>query len=258
MGHERVGFLPRSQRWMQVVAALAETGASGGADVSDVASKTLENVRRRYQGIHKDPGVKAAFLYVLSLSTDCLERSETHDVIGIDLRSNPSSVRIAAKLNAWVTANLGYPEYAEIARRAGGDAIASWTQQQGRQTDLLEGEPSAQRIWQAASDARGFCEVARLFFAKFTERYLRYFLEREASAKLPSLEVRERFAHQLSEHIDAISKHAFETSKITQSFAAGWFNNHARNGHPSDVEVEAFLALSFGKLQEELRRESLE
>jgi hypothetical protein len=99
--------------------------------------------------------------------------------------------------------------------------------------------------------------VARIFFAKFTERYLRYFLEREASAELPSLEAREKFSQQLSAHVDAVSQHAFETSKIAQSFAAGWFNNHARNAHPSEREIEGFLGLSFGKLQEELQREAV-
>ncbi len=87
---------------------------------------------------------------------------------------------------------------------------------------------------------------------------MRYFLEREASAQLSSLEVRERFTKSLHDHIEDVSRHAFETSKITQSFAAGWFNNHARESRPTDTEIRSFLAIAFGKLQEEIQREAAE
>jgi hypothetical protein len=81
-------------------------------------------------------------------------------------------------------------------------------------------------------------------------------LEREASSALPSLDAREAFEHNLRAHIQEVSHHAFETSKITQSFAAGWYNNHARDSQPSDSEIQGFLAIAFGKLQEELQREA--
>jgi hypothetical protein len=110
-------------------------------------------------------------------------------------------------------------------------------------------------VWGRASNGAGFCELSRLFFAKFTERYLNYFLEREASAALPTIEDRQRFREQLRQHVDQVSQHAFEKAKITQSFAAGWYNRHARRGRPSRLEVERFLSIAFGKIREELLRE---
>ena len=111
-------------------------------------------------------------------------------------------------------------------------------------------------IWQRADNGAGFCEVSRLFFSKFTERYLNYFLEREASASMATVSERDRLASQLRDHIDGVSKFAFETSRITQSFAAGWFNNHARGRNPSRDESRDFLNVAFGKMREELRREA--
>ena len=256
VGHERVGTLPRTAKWQDILAGLGGLEGEGGATVPDIARRTLDNVRVRYQRIHGDPGVQAAFTYLLALATDCYNRPETRDTTGLDLDKNPSPLRIAAGLNSWVSTHTGSIEYAELARRAGGDTIVYWTREKSAQGTLFAPSTSARRVWQAAADASGFCEVARVFFARFTERYLRYFLEREASAEIKSLEAREEFSRQLSEHVDAISRHAYETSKITQSFAAGWFNNHARGNHPSPEKIEAFLALSFGKLQEELHREA--
>ena len=51
-------------------------------------------------------------------------------------------------------------------------------------------------------------------------------------------------------------KFAFETSRITQSFAAGWFNRYARERAPTKAELEGFLSVAFGKMREELMREA--
>jgi hypothetical protein len=133
--------------------------------------------------------------------------------------------------------------------------ITNWHSRQSEQGYLFGSSDEAVNVWKKAANGAGFCELSRLFFAKFTERYLNYFLEREASAALPTIEDRERFREQLRQHVDQISQHAFETAKITQSFAAGWYNRHARRGRPSQREVERFLSIAFGKIREELLRE---
>jgi len=67
---------------------------------------------------------------------------------------------------------------------------------------------------------------------------------------------RDEFEKQLAAHVDDVSQHAFETAKITQSFAAGWFNKHAKSGVPTDREITTFLTLAFGKMRAELQREA--
>ena len=61
----------------------------------------------------------------------------------------------------------------------------------------------------------------------------------------------------MTEHSREITNHAFEISKIMQSFAAGWFNKHALDSAPSDASVTDFLKMSFGKVREELRLEAM-
>jgi len=87
---------------------------------------------------------------------------------------------------------------------------------------------------------------------------LNYFLDREASAVSTSIEQRDLFQNQIRNQIDAVSRHAFETAKIAQSFAAGWYNRHAKDTVPTDDEIGGFLAIAFGKLREDLRRETME
>jgi hypothetical protein len=84
---------------------------------------------------------------------------------------------------------------------------------------------------------------------------LKYFLEREASASMTSITDRNRFGTQIRSHIENISNHAFETSKITQSFAAGWFNKNVKDSIPSDEKIKGFLIYAFEKMRDELLRE---
>jgi hypothetical protein len=194
---------------------------------------------------------------LVSLATTSLPPSAGLASPSTGIEAGTSPARVVKNLCDWVKSHCASPEYAEIACRAGADAIAEWTKRQNTQGRLFDDKADATRIWAGSSDGAGFCQVARTFFAKFTERYLRYFLEREASSRLTSLSAREEFTQNLHKHVDEVSHHAFETSKITQSFAAGWFNKHAREMRPSDRDIEGFLGVAFGKLREELRRETV-
>jgi hypothetical protein len=148
------------------------------------------------------------------------------------------------------------PEYSAIAQGAGVDALVLWYERhRPRDRSLFASLEGPTDAWRQAGDGRGFCELSRLFFAKLTERYLRYFLERESTAALGRTDHAEAFRDAVADHLDHVSRHAFETSKITQSFAAGWFNAHARTGLPPDDEIRRFLAQTAGKLREELLRE---
>ena len=257
MGHERQGALPHTRRWRDVVGQLADSSGSPG-DVASIANDTLANVRVQFRRIHADDGVVAAFQFLVALT-----KSASSEIPGeapfspnISLEGSPSTLRLIGQLRSWVDSQGGSREYADIAAKASADAISMWSAQQSIQGSLFVSPGDAKDIWRRADNGAGFCEVSRLFFSKFTERYLKYFLEREASASMASVSVRDRLAIQLREHIDGVSRFAFETSRITQSFAAGWFNNHARDQYPTKDESRGFLSIAFGKMREELKREA--
>jgi hypothetical protein len=256
VGHERVGALPHTKCRQRIVSQIAES-SNLSASVPEIAQATPENVRKQFNGIHKDRGVRAAFSFLVALSTSGSTDAVPADssLPAIDLAANPSPLRLAAALREWVNGHCQSLEYAEIAQKSASDAIAFWTQQQKQQPSLFDKANDTAEIWRKANSGAGFCEVARVFFAKFTERYLNYFLARVASASSSTLSEREAFAAGMETYVDAVSKHAFETPKITQSFAAGWFNKHARRRAVSDGDVESFLRIGFGKIREELQRE---
>jgi len=241
MGHERVGALPKTKPWQRVVKNIA---AFDGNETQSrkIANQTLDNVRSKFESIQQDPNVREAFRFLTELAVSGARGNWT----SLQLPENPTPFTVAKALDRAISGRTGSSEYAALAKAAATDAIANWYAQ------------NTVQIWRDAGTAAGFCEIARLFFARFTERYLNYFLEREASAVSRTIEQRDAFQKQLKDQIDAVSRHAFETAKIAQSFAAGWYNRHARNKVPADDEISGFLAIAFGKLREDLRREKTE
>lgn len=255
MGHERVGALPRTRPWRKVVAQIADASGSD-KEVADIAEATLRNVRNRLQRVQEDQGVQAAFKFLLCLINARPSTARpSSELPNVDLTSNPSLLQIVVNLHQWVDQQRQSQEYAEIVKRAASDTVAIWSEKQALQPGLIGGPVTAEEIWRRAANPAGFCEVARVFLAKFTERYLKYFLDREASAASHAVHRRDEFSSQLAGHIDVVSQHAFETAKIAQSFAAGWYHQHARGEIPSDVEISRFLSLAFSKIREELLRE---
>ncbi|MDP9179060.1 MAG: hypothetical protein M3O61_15390, partial [Gemmatimonadota bacterium] len=69
MGHERTGVLPKTGQWRQLVSDFGLATHSAQV-LSGVADRTLTNVRGRFARIHLDPGVQAAFGFLVALATN--------------------------------------------------------------------------------------------------------------------------------------------------------------------------------------------
>ncbi len=257
MGHERIGLLPRSNEWRELVTEIGDVGADAGS-IPKLADRTLHQVRQRLDGLEQDSGLHAAFSFLLGLCRSESKSPGSDQGPAIDLDHNPSALEIARRLGAWVDANTDSLEYAELAKRSGADAIAYWTKQCSHQQDLFDIDQTAAQVWRNAATGSAFSEISRVFFGKTLERYLKYFLEREASTQFHRIEDRNAFSENLERHVDSVAQHAFEASKITQSFAAGWYNKNARDAVPTRHETRGFLSLALSKLRQELHREASE
>jgi hypothetical protein len=257
VGHERVGFLPKTHRWNDIVGQMGTLYPSG-LPIETIATQTLKNVRKRYETLSKDEAVKDVFTFLVAFSCACrfqdpwlqLQKS------GVHVPEQPTLLSIVKALREYVPTNEASSEYGQLAIAAAADAISQWHKQHVTlQLSLFQSSPDFFESWRDIGYGAGFCELARLYFGKLTERYLNYFLDRAASAAFSNIQHREQFRRDIQTHVDDVSKHAFETAKITQSFAAGWFNKNAREKVPESKEIEGFLALAFGKLRDELRLE---
>jgi hypothetical protein len=256
MGHERIGALPRTLRWRAIVGHIS--GAAISEDVTiELADLTLSNVRRRFEGLADEDSIQGAFRFLIALAV-ASRSSAPNDALeqgfGIHVDDQPSPLALA---KAFQLSLDGYPnsEKSDLAAKALADALAQFSRDPRFTQGQLFGA-SPWDTWREADTGAGFCDLSRLYFSNLTERYLRYFLDREASALLGDPQRVTDFRQQLRATVDSISRHAFETSKITQSYAAGWFQKNAKAGMPSSTEIRGFLSFALHKIREELRREA--
>lgn len=248
MGHERIGVLPKTKRWRAIVAEIAAVEALP-SDVPEIARHTLNALGSRYVDLASDAAVEVAFGFLVEMARTAARNQAAADI------ATKSPLSLVADLGHLLGATEGSLETAEIVRRAAADAIATWARENAVTQSELFADSAPGNAWTGLGTGAGFCELSRLFFSRLTERYLSYFLDREASAALPNLQAREQFRRQLQSHLGDVSKHSFETAKITQSFAAGWFNKNAATKQPTPAEIRRFLSYAFSKLREDLRRE---
>lgn len=257
MGHKRYGYLPKSQIWRDIVDSLGGFSL-GKTEISSIAQNTLRNVQSQYANLKNDPSINAAFEFLVHVSLAFQKNEPLKYLIEKKIldKEDLSLIRLAKGATKYKNDEVASHEYQTFARQAAIDALNNWYKsniERGR-SFFSEGIDN-EAVFRKVSNGTGFCELSRLYFSKLTERYLKYFLEREASSKISNVNEREKFSKEIEKQVDQISKHAFETSKITESFSAGWYNKNVKGDLPDDNEMKYFLNRSFGKMKSELLRE---
>lgn len=257
MGHERIGFLPKTKQWKAIVDQLADYGA-GSDTIVQIADATLTCIRALYEKLpYEESLIKSVkFLALLSASANQPNQQSYLLQNGIFVDTQLSLFSILLSANKYIETTTDSLECTKIAKDSILQSIAAYQRTHTQhQISLFEDSDSAS-VWGNVGTGAAFCELARSFMAAFTDRQLKYFIERSAASAINDYSRLQTFSTGVTTQAEAISHHAFETSKIMQSFAAGWFNNHAINQLPSDSEIVGFLKVSFGKMREEFRREA--
>jgi hypothetical protein len=256
MGHERIGFLPHTKQWKEIIEKLCLFGDSK-TSISQIANETLHAVKKTYESMPFDDSVIKALYFLATLAYSAKQENQIGFLLenGYDVDDQMSLFSLMSSAQTYITTDVGSLEINKIAKDAVMQAIIDYQQNhETGQLSLLS--EHSENVWSNVGTGAAFCEMARTFFASFTERQLKYYIERAAASCIDNYETLRAFNQQLSAQSKSIADHTFEISKLTQSFAAGWYNNNVVNSLPNQNQVEGFLRISFGKLREEFRREA--
>jgi len=263
MGHLRIGSLPRTKKWIAVVAAIGDISGISESSFSELAEKTLDASNRSLRQLPNDLALQKCFQFLIALSvagksTDVLNSAKG---LGLTIEGNPTKLQLSKSLRNWLSElnpSAYNPEFASLARKATIDTVATWINKHSDtpQLNLFLNSEDPFKAWRSAASGGGFSELSRSFFANFTQRYLNYFLSRTASSQIQTLEERKRFSSAIHNNAELIATHAFETSKLVQSFSAGWYNKHTSEQKiPSLQKIQGYLKHSLEKIREEFRRQ---
>ena len=222
MGHIRLGRLPTSRKWRQVVNVLQQ-----GSDVGAVAALAADAAEKDLASAARDPALLQAFWLLTQLPLAARGASFIGDAerLGVTLPKDPGLLEITAafaeSIDRRVAGVQGRTDLGEMAQMA---AIESLTSIVGPRLPSLF-TPTAIEVQRAIGRLSGgdhFRILARTFFARLTQRVLHYFLSRELAKHTGD---GRRFAtdRERSAFDEALDIHCWEASRIIETFAGGWY-----------------------------------
>lgn len=254
MGHLRLGTLPQSKRWREVV-GLLESDASL-LDIAEAAALASESDLKRAAN---DPLFQyvASLLVRLPLAARAPGFPDGLEELGIagdrdgSVSALLSGIDEAIERRAFETGRAS--DAGELARTALLESLSE--NLRARLPTLFE--PTQQEIRKAlAGFASGdrFAGLARDFFARLSYRSLDWYLSRElANHTGPGRRFdtdADRSAFQ-----SALAQHTYEASRIVEAFAGGWYGKTVwREQSLTEDSINGFTRFAFKKLRSELGR----
>lgn len=247
MGHIRLGNLPRTRRWQQVV-DLLDTGAT----TDQVAAATLDAAKHGLDQAAQDSALVYSFWLLTQLPL-CARRSEYAEelrTLGVDVPNDPGLFDLIGAVSDSVDEHIrqvgGRTDLGEMAQMGLAESL---TASLGDRTASLFGstpEDVRRELGNLATSAN-FSKVAREFFAKLTERYLTYFLSRTLSQQFGSTNANREFR-------EALSLHCKQASKIVEKFAGGWYSKTNYQGGITPRKAAGFVHVALKKLRAEFQK----
>lgn len=259
MGHRRLGHLPKSRAWREIVTDLGEFGL-GQTEINQIANKTLRRVQKKYQELVNDPSIQQSFEYLAKLSFAFQqEKPKEYLIENRMLESEELSLfKLVKGAKNYKESDKGSYEYKLFAKQALLDTLNIWYKANKETNEsLFRATSETEEIFRKVGSGGGFSEVSRLYLAKVTEKYLKYFLEREASTVITNIAERNRFNYELEKHVNKISQHTFESAKIAQAFSAGYYNKNREEFITSETKLKSFIYTALKKMKSELLSEEV-
>lgn len=254
MGHVRLGVLPKSRKWNQVVDELRL-----GANVAEVAASAADAAETSLQATSNDPAFLHAFWLLTQVPLAARGPDFADDLrrLGVQVRDRPSLMDVVAGISAAVDLHAreqgGRTDLGEMAQMA---AVESLTTLIGPSLpSLFEPTPGeVQRAIGRFASGDRFSALAREFFSRLTQRCLDYYLSRELNNHIG---LRARFGDDRARagFDGALDQHCREASRIVEAFAGGWYGKSVYQGDgltPDDIRK--FAPVAFRKIRAELRK----
>jgi hypothetical protein len=172
---------------------------------------------------------------------------------GLAVADAPSLLDLTAAMTELLDARLRGARKTDVSEMAALAAVETVASVVGARIPSLFAAQSADVRSAVGSLAteRQFGAFARAFFARFTERYLAYYLSRELSAHVGR---GQRFAN-VDDHSAfnaALRVHCHEAARIVEVFAGEWFSKGNWKKDLSRPATQRFAAVAFDKMEAEL------
>jgi hypothetical protein len=263
MGHTRLGAIPKTRKWNELVEQVAGIGLTGdvaaAVDIGAIAARTLDAAQKSLDRAVDDPGVRYTF-YLLTQVALASRTSDWEVALGehgIRLSSESNVFEFTAEvqdaIDRYIRRNpSGATDLSEIAQQSAGEAITSLA---GAQTASLFGGSTAdvQNAMRALSTRKGFGELGQRFFGRFVARFLNFYLSRVTASALGSPRLRD--LGDIAQFNGALRSHCDQSARIVRDFCGEWYSKTEYQKGIDLDNTSGFLAVALKKLRDELEQQ---
>jgi hypothetical protein len=255
MGHVRLGKMPATRKWREVIALLGEDQPS----IPYLANAVERAADRSLADAVNDPGFVEAFWLLLKIPSAAKSTDFSGELgkLGIKVPPEPTLADLLAEFDralekARLRSFRSTSDFSVLARNAAVSALEGAVHD--RLPALWPATPEDERTTLATLvTTECFGDLAQRFFTHLLKRHIHYFLDREIprhvgpESFLPSLADTDYFD-------EAVHRHCRETTLITRAFAKDWLGKN-RFHLDKDItrdEVRGFASYAFTKIRSEL------
>jgi hypothetical protein len=264
VGHTRLGNLPKSQKWRDLIDRIAGSRVSGGvlsaaSYVEAIAAQTLEASKKGLENAKSDSGVLYTFylLTQVTLASRSANWENALAVHGIQLASDSTVFDLTSEIQAAIDRHVsvsvsGATDLSEMAQQSAGEALVSLAG--NRTANLFAGSSDEVRnAIRTLSTKKGFGELGQRFFGRFVARFLNFYLSRATAAALggPRLED----VADVAEFNTGLRIHCDQSARIVRDFCADWYSKTAHQEGINPENASRFLAVAVKKLSSELEQQ---
>jgi hypothetical protein len=253
MGHIRLGALPQTRRWEQVVELIAHDGSAAA-----VAAAALRAAEKGFAEAAEDQGLGRAVWLLTQLPLAARDASYVDRLraLGMLVETSPGVMELVGAFTDAVDAHMhragGRTDFGEMAQMAAAETLAALLGERSRSLFGTSAE-DVQRVLAGFATTTQFGLLAREFFGRLTRRFLTFFLSRELPNHVGGAR---RFA-SVADHVafdGAFDLHCRQASQIVEEFAGGWFSKANWEQRVTPDTARAFAWVALKKIRTELRR----
>lgn len=252
MGHIRLGSLPRTYRWKEVISLLESSGS-----LEDIADKSVLAAQNGLKKVAKDTGFVESLANIFKF-VEALNSKDYETVLqesGFPAKRDSSLIDLLGRLRSKNDSDLARSnaksDPSEIAINTFTEILSYYSSQKAKSFF----ETTADDTHQAAQTylkGKNFKAFMHEFFSRFTRRYLSYYLSRE----LPSHVGSGKLFSNIEDHSNfnkAFDLYIRQAVRITDEFTPGWFGKAKYEGRLDSSSVSKYAFVAFKKIISEFR-----
>lgn len=255
MGHVRLGKLPASRKWRDIVALLGDDHPS----IAHLAYAVEDAADRSFGAALNDPGFIEALWLMLKIPQAARSRAFVDELakLGIRITGESTLASILAGFDraverARVRSYRASTDFSVLARNAAVSALRTAVDKRLPTLWVPTAEDERTALV-ALGTTEGFGELAQRFFTQLLKNHLHYYLDRE----IPRHIGYRKFAPSIPDTLyfdRAVQQHCEESTLIMRAFAKDWLGNnqfHLSKDITRD-EARQFASYALTKISDEL------